>query len=350
MVKEQHPTLPVPTSEEEVTADWLRAALAESYPDLRIRSVESKRIGEGFGLSSRLFRFRWAETETPSSVVVKLWDTEGPAGIREIHFFREFGGQTGTRIPGFYHGAFDLDSKRGVLVLEDLGEVIQGDCLEQLELGRSEMLARSLAGLHAAWWQREELESAKWLPLVTERVRGSDWFESRRTMFLGRFEERLDRFCLELLSQIERAEARANERLGGAAVTLLHADLHLDNVVFETEAGRPILLDWARTAKGPAVLDLADLLYTIALPEDREEVFSTYLSELASRGVAELDEQTVRHQLGGALLRKFDTWTCGVGRWQPASERESRMIDSMIKRALQAISDWRSHDPDLFRF
>jgi hypothetical protein len=63
-----------------------------------------------------------------------------------------------------------------------------------------------------------------------------------------------------------------------------------------------------------------------------------------------LDAIVVRNQLGAALLRRFASFTCGLARWQPASEREQDMIDAHIGRVSNAVQYWSKRDPDLFSF
>ena len=132
-------------------------------------------------------------------------------------------------------------------------------------------------------------------------------------------------------------------------MTLLRGDLHLDNVVFEGDSQHPVLLDWARVAQGPATVDLAELLFAIAPIAEHQRILDIYLGELHRGGVHELDETSVRHQLGGALLRKVLSATCGVARWQPASEREREMIELGLEHIGQALETWRREDPELLR-
>jgi hypothetical protein len=120
-------------------------------------------------------------------------------------------------------------------------------------------------------------------------------------------------------------------------------------VVFDGGPEHPVLLDWARVARGPAVLDLAELLFEIAPIEELDRMAAIYLDILRRRGIIGLDEAALRHQLGGALLRKVIRATCGVARWQPASGREREMIELGLRRIARAVEHWRRKDPELFR-
>jgi len=337
----------VPASIAEVTPLWLGEALSGMAPEAHERTFSSTRIGEGYGLTSELHRCTFVGATEPRSVVLKLWDTTTAAGTREVTFYRLIGKAVGARIPDCFHAAIDEVRQRGVLVLEDLGDVVQGDCLEHVDRDTAAAVARELAGVHAAGWQLPDPAAQAWLPEAMDPRRDEPWFEARRTAFLARFGDGLDARTAQLVHGVGSVQAIARERLAGQPATLLHADLHMDNIVFEEATGRPVLLDWARVARGPAALDVIELLVEIARPEDRDAALATYCSELRRRGVA-LDPDTFERALGGALLRKAIRSTYGVARWMPASPREERMIATGLARIAEALAAWSARDPELF--
>jgi thiamine kinase-like enzyme len=337
---------PVPSSEADLTPEWFRLVLAGYLPVTNPMLGSMERIGQGYGLSSVLFRGQLLGSSDTRSVIVKLWSTDGPAGTREVLFYASFAQNLGIRVPFCYHGAIDKERKRGVLVLEDLKDVVQGDCLCQLDSGGAAALASTLAALHATWWERPELYAADWLPFIVKRE--PQWLLSRRELFLRRFGDRVDSTVRQFLEEVEPMQARGNARLVGAPTTLLHADLHLDNVVFEGSHEHPVILDWARVARGPAAYDLAELLFGMTPIDKIEQTLAIYLDGLLQHGATEIDERSLRSQLGGALLLKVITATCGVARWQPSSEREQKMIEVGLLRIALMIEHWKREDPGLF--
>lgn len=341
------PSPGVPASAAELTPAWLAAALGRSLPPGT--TVERETIGVGYGLSAALTRCRWTTAEGGTgSVVVKLWDTTGVAGVREVDFYRDFGRAPKLRIPACFHGAVDEATHRGVLVLEDLGDVVQGDCLEQLPAEAAAALAREMAAFHGAWWDHRDVEAAGWLPDASRLERPPGWFEDRTRGFHRRFPDRLDPFCRSLVDRAEELHERSNAMLAGAPATLLHADLHLDNVVFEGPDRRPVVLDWARVAKGPAALDTVWLMFEVGRAGDMERTLDAYLAALETRSGVRQDEAAWRGQLGGALLRRFQSWTLGLVMWEPTAEREKTMIENALRRVSAAAHAWREKDPDLF--
>jgi thiamine kinase-like enzyme len=338
----------VPVSASELTDAWFRGALARRFPNANPRVLGLEAIGAGRGLSSDMIRCRLAGPDLPKSVVVKLWDTEGMAGALEVRFYQTFGERLGIRVPACHLAALDEDRRRGVLVLEDLGSDGHGDCLLRGDPPGAIALARMLARLHATWLGRSELAEAAWLPSLAVVEREEAWLAARPAMTLERFGDRLDALSRRLVERIRDVQARANERLAGAPPSLLHEDLHLDNVVF---AGADIvLLDWANVSQGPIALDLAELLFAIAPLPDFDATFTAYLEELHERGAATIDAATLTSQLGGALLRRFMRTTCGIAAWKPDPGRMERILDTELARTIEAVAFWETRDPALFRF
>lgn len=328
----------IPASPAEITPAWMASALGTDVSGLR-----AERIGEAYGLSSTLYRCRLSGSGVPPSVVVKLWVSERAVDLREVPFYRELAPGLGVRVPRCYYGA--IDATRAVLVLEDLEHAKQGDCLEQLDARGAATMARVLAGLHATWWERPELASTEWLPPMS--VRTKEWLVPRRAQCLETIGDRLPSWVRQWLERVEEINARALDLLEGAPQTLLHADLHLDNVLFEGDAADPILIDWARVARGPAAIDLVELLFSIA-PAWRPAL-EIYLDEMQRRRVG-IDEAAWHRVIGGALLRRFISATCGVSRWEWPSERERRLVETDQARVFRAVEQWRERDGGGFGF
>jgi hypothetical protein len=324
----------VPIEIADVTPEFLATALGERL--VASAAITCERIGADHGMTSTILRCRWLDSTGPRSVVLKLWDARGPGGRQEPAFYETFGRRLGIRVPACHFGAIDDRSGRGVLVLEDLGPVSQGDALLTLDGERATATARLLADLHATWWEHPDLEASDWLPTIAPIGRGRDWFEARRRRFLERYADRIGDGEREALAAAGALAARADAVFRGAPSTLLHADLHLDNVVFDGD--HPILLDWARTARGPGEVDLAELVFGVAGPSARREVVDAYLAELIVRGI-DVDRDATEHRLAAGAIRHFLRSTVGSAEWEPASDREVRLIDVGIARGREAL-DW----------
>ncbi|GAB3402522.1 phosphotransferase family protein [Flindersiella endophytica] len=344
---EERPSLAaqVPQSPEEVTGAWIGACLG--LDGERVRSVRLERIGAEYGLVGVLLRARLDTGEAAAdtySVVVKLWGSEHAGGLREARFFDVFGTRLGVRVPRCLHAVADEAAGRGALVLEDLGDVEQGDCLDPITVGTGVRLARSFGALHGTWWGDPELAEVGWLPATPWLSMSRSWLQSRRKEYVERFGGRLTPPFRRFLDSLDEIYGRAVARLSTAAPTLLHDDVHLDNVVFDRRTGEPILLDWARVAIGPGVVDLAELLLA-ATPQAVDPMLSAYRDGLRAHGVPETGVDSVNSDIAAAVVVCLVRMTCGTARWQPASERETHILDANVERAQAAFELWHSRAP-----
>jgi thiamine kinase-like enzyme len=302
-------------------------------------------VGVGYGFTSDSYRCSWVDGASRRSVVVKLWNSRGAGGAREPAVLEHFGRRFGIRVAERLSSVVDDVSGRAVLILEDLGTVTQGDALRTLGAADGRSLAGVLAALHATWWNDPELATLAWLPAIDALDRGPAWFRARRRSFLERFASRLDASEHAALERADTLARRADGWFAGAPETLLHGDVHLDNVVFD--GADPILLDWARAARGPAEVDLAEVLFGIVEPADRAAVRAEYERELRRRGVT-IDAAGADRRLAAGAIRHFLRGTLGVAAWQPRTDREERLIEVGIERARAALAWLEATNPGLF--
>lgn len=332
----------VPTTRGDVTIGWLESVLE---PGTSVLSGMGETIGAGFGLASDIVRYPIRSPSGETSVIVKLWSTEPPDDVTEVRFYRHLAPRLGIRVPRCHFAAVDPAIGRAVLVLEDLAPLEQGDALTRLGRVRSERLAETVAMLHAAWWEEPALVDEEWLeeaPLGRSRA----WLSSRKAEYLDRFGAPDDRLLAAVLRDVETVNELATQRLGGAWWSLIHGELHLDQIVF-VAGDEPVILDWARCRRGPVASDLAQVAFEIGPLDAANAVIDSYQAGLAGAGVT-VDAARIRSELGGALLAKAITDTLGIARWDPTTDRESALIDQAGPRLAAALRTWRRRDPPLF--
>jgi hypothetical protein len=337
-----------PRTVDEITPEWLRAAIGESFPDATFSSLRHESIGEDFGFASRIYRCRWQDDDGPHSVVVKLWEPDGGAGVGEVRFYQSFP-DVGARIPACYFSEFDEENNAAVLVLEDIQNAVQGDVLRLLDSAQAESIANGLAAMHAMWLGSPKFEKYNWMVDVSHWRPEEGWFDSRRTLFRERFPDQLSGLASEILDQIEAAPWISNYRIQAAPRTLSHGDFHLDNILFES-SGQPVFLDWSRPAIGQAAQNLAELLFKMIPLKQFDTTFNTYLAEFNRVIGYKTTTRALESQLGGALLRQFSASTCGITRWQPTLPRAIKTIDEDLRKTNEVVEFWQARDPDLFSF
>jgi hypothetical protein len=180
---------------------------------------------------------------------------------REVAAYREFGPRPPFRIPHCYYG--DFDGQGFVLLLEDLSERGRpGEQIAGCRVDDAWAVVRELAGLHAAYWRRPQLESLAW---PRRRWLGS---ESTHNLYARGAVEMRRRYPGALgETAIGVIEAAAPLVSGWAASrppipTLIHADPRIDNVIFEGQPGgvRACLIDLQSMMLGDAAFDIAYLM------------------------------------------------------------------------------------------
>jgi len=328
--------LSVPRCAADLTASWLAAALAQRGLDIALDVVTVTRIAADLGLASEVYRCELQHELLPASLIAKLWDTSQAAGEREVHFYREFANYVPIRVPACLYAAADSATSRGVLLLEDYPEVEQGDCLQYFTRDDAQRFAELLALLHADWQDSPRLAAA-WLRRLSWLERDNAWHSARRARFLERFGAQLDPLVLSFIERSELLQATANTLLTSAPVTLIHADLHLDNVLFKAPDREAILLDWARCASGPAALDVVELAYGMTPEADQQFVLTAYVDTLRSRMTNSPDESALRTQLNGAALRACVFGTLGIANWEPDTVRGQAILASHLERRTALI-------------
>ena len=338
--------LSVPTTVSEISPAWLKSTLASSFPEATLTGLQSQRIGADFGFASQIYRYRWQDNGTPQSIIVKYWHTNTKASVNEIRFYHTFR-NVGIRIPFCYYGAVDESLQKAILLLEDFEDAVQGDVLKMVGIEQAVNIAVSLAKLHVTWLTNPILAEHSWINSVSTWLPDNDWLQSRRALFLERFPDRLNGPARRFLDRIEEAPELVNDRLEFAPTTLLHGDFHLDNLLFEKQT-TPILLDWSRPLSGPAVINLADLLFCMIPLENFDHIFEAYLAAYSGTRKNITDKTNWQNQLGGAFLRKFTMSTCGLALWQPTLPRAVKIIEKTIENVNVMTDFWYRRDPKLF--
>jgi fructosamine-3-kinase len=264
-------------------------------------------IGDEFGFASSRARVAVVGPDgTERPAVVKAWSVEGH-GTAEIDFYEKWAPILPVRLATCFgsHAGGEI----AVLVLEDLGDVRQGDAAETMELADAVAITRDLAAIHRATVGRDSDLPAAGQP------RPDEWHESRRTAHLERHGPPRHPTLRVIVNHSAQAEASAARVLAGSALGLVHGDVHSDNVVF-LRNGTPVLLDWSRPQWGPAAHDVASLL--LACPKDGyARVVDTYHS------IALITNAEIH----AAMLRRLVTATLGTAMWMPETDRQQRLVE-----------------------
>lgn len=299
----------IPSSIEDVDAAWMTSALAAAYPGIEVSAVTRGEPTAGIAITSRVARLRLElrGAPGPTGVVVKLRNPAWPHGAtmyeREVRFYRELAAKHALPAPRCYHAAYDAMSGAFALVLEDLG-----DGAHRLEgFDRDEALAvlDRIAAMHAAWWNSGTLRAADWPGKIYPLERG----ERMLANFRRRWPELAAREHLPTGDALHAAAADIDDDFPGALAaladrppTLIHSDLHAENLLLTQRAGHPrvVAIDWQNAAFACPAFDLAMVLTAVA-----PDVIRAHHDELLAHYAATLSRPDYP-----LLLARADLTTC----------------------------------------
>ncbi|HEX9856127.1 MAG TPA: aminoglycoside phosphotransferase family protein [Acidimicrobiia bacterium] len=331
--------LSVPAGRDEVTTQWLSRIFGP------LQSFTIEQIGEEFGLSGSTFKVDLCPIDAPRRQVAIKFASYDPTA-REIMFFERCAADTPLRLPDFVAGAVDHEADRGVVVLEYLADLRQGDVLAGCTRAEAITLARMLARLHAAWWGADDAATSALAELGDDTMAsGPGIREDRLGPFLNRHGGSLPWSMRELLEDLPNRLALAYQKLRMGPITLIHRDWHLDNVLF-APSGEPFVIDWQGAAVGPPATDLARFMVECLTAEQHRsygsEALLTYVEELARRGIHR-PMSDASQEIGHASLRLLARIINWLGRTPPdppGSRKEAlgRNILHNIAMTLEAFS------------
>lgn len=299
----------VPKRLRDITPEWLTTALTSSGdvpPRARVVSFEPRTIGVGIGFVGRclLLELSWEPAGAgPRSVVAKMPSAfapsrqiadEGNLYRTEAGFYRELVGRMPATSPRCYWSGYDAASGDFLLLLEDLSRLRGGEHQD----GCSERDARAaivaLAGIHAAWWESDELRRMDWLP-TTDKVMDSMIYsriDAAWPSFVGQFSGRLEPSELAALDRLRLAVPHLRRLSLEVPDTLAHGDYRLENFFFDDqpEGPRIVVLDWQLASRGAGSRDVGYFLGWNLTPEQRAErersLIRLYHDELQAHGVS----------------------------------------------------------------
>jgi len=285
----------IPRTADDLTAPWLSEALGRP-----VTAVQATPLGVGVGLVGQLFRLEVDGPDGTSELVAKLAaptdETRFVATVlnmygREVGFYRDLSARTPIPHPACHYAAHDPDTQDTVLLLEDVAP--RGRAIDQIAgctVAEATPAIRTLARLHAAFWDDPTLAEVAWLPQLCDdpfpaavRAAYEAAWPRVQELFPEEMTDRVRTFGQEYADRI----APLFDLLAEPPVVLAHADWRLDNLFF-TPDGDVVAVDWQLVDRSAGPRDLAYLATQSLNVADRgghEDVLARYLRELAAQGV-----------------------------------------------------------------
>lgn len=348
--------LPACDSPEELTAEWLSAAMAAAGFTTPVATATTERVGTGQMGTSYRVALEWADPDAaaaagaPSTVIAKM--AAGPRESRgliaegyrnEIGFYTEIAHTLSVRTPHCWAATATDDHVCFTLLLEDLAPATPGDQATGLTALQAEHAVVNLAGLHGPRWSDPSLLDIPWLnrhspetaDFYAEVLRGAI------PTFLERFEGRMapddpgtlwsvpDHLAAWLVTRPER-------------FALIHGDYRPDNLMFPEHGAGVSAVDWQTLALGLPGRDVGYLLATSLEPDlrrlEERRLVEAYRAALAPHGVELAADECFDDYRLGVVQGPLITVLGAVYATDPNPSSDA-MFTAMITRSLQAIRD-----------
>ncbi|MEM8903609.1 MAG: hypothetical protein AAGF02_07905 [Actinomycetota bacterium] len=339
-------TAPV-ESLDEIDAAWLGAALDRPVADL-----EQTPLGDGIGFLGDLARLRveFADGETVR-LIAKI-PTADPGGRsvgrlldvwrREHRFYEDLAPDLHDIVPRCRLALGDEERDRWLLVLDEIHPARELDQLAGATLTDMELVIDALADLHGRYDDRTG-GSPAWVPgigsgtahVLRDAVVGSlpAWRQRFGALLPSGFDAVLSDFAPHLDSWLAALARRP--------LTLAHADVRVDNLVFP-ERGGVRIVDWQTAMRTGGVTDLAILLATSTTVDDRRawegDLLLRYRDGVARHGI-DLDLEELRTGYADSFLWWSSMFANNLSTIDPPPGRGSELFDSMVSRTARAAVD-----------
>jgi thiamine kinase-like enzyme len=301
-------TIGIPQRAEEITSQWLTAALRRSktIENAVVTSFRMKPIGVEQGFVGSLFRFKLDylgdEDPIPKSLVAKFSpvdpddrNTHKETNLRETSFYQTLAPDRSLPVAKCYYADFDPVTGASILLLQDLSGMRTVDFLEGCTLQDADLAVRALAHIHAAWWNHPELENMPWLSSLADWPYQEWWDQYPRAIRALLPNLDIPDVFLEAGQRFSSNMEEIVDRLEGSPMTLIHRDIHVDNLLFGELSFHPpvAIVDWQAAGRGIGISDAAYFLIS-SLPtqlrrQHEYELVRTYHRLLVASGVQDYD-------------------------------------------------------------
>ena len=326
----------LPLVPEDVTAEWLSAALAVDHPGVRVDRLVVDEILWGTG-TKMMVTATYNDAGRAAGLPERLCVKAGLAEHRELvkfcyqteaRFFAEIAPQLSIGVPRCFFAAANDD--QGVVVMEDLRVDGNRICRVQAPLTRVEAVAflDDLAALHARWWnspaladdgelgwamRHDPLPDEAWGDYARGQLKPDVW---AHFMSLPRALA-VPAACRDR----ETVEAALRDlRCFEGPTCLIHGDAHLGNMYIRPD-GAPGFLDWQTVRRGHWAHDISYFYVSALDPLDRRawerDLIAGYLAALARHGARDVpDLDAAWRAIRAHIVYGLFYWMVNPVEWQ----------------------------------
>jgi hypothetical protein len=274
-----------------------------------VSSVGWARVGAERGFASVVVRLAMDPAgQYPETIIAKVTGPGGAGRVeldREVVFYRDVAAAVGAPAPRCWY-AGPGPAGMPVLLLGDLSAAGAGDALA----GSGIADVRRVLHAMVPPWSHGERAPAQRLPRWAKDP--ATWRE-RQDRFTAQWDTVAEALDGQVPDQVLAVGRRLRDQLAGwvlapladSAHTVVHTDLHLDNVLFAGTDQPPVVIDWPSACIGPLAVDVFPFLATSLSPHEHEHHAAATVEDLARRLPAALRRPGLLDDGRRAMLRHF---------------------------------------------
>ncbi len=347
-----------PRTVEDMTPLWLTTVLTRSgllSDGQRVVALRHEEAAGGIAVTGCVTRLSFdVEPDRPSvpkGLFAKLrnpaWRGDPQEYVLEIRFYRDLASRLNLAVPRCYHADVDEDSGDFVLLLEDLTGATPGHPLEGCTFEQSLLLMTELGRLHGTWWGGKELANMGWPERTYDAARLEKRLAQFRTEWRPFTEDRRYRVDEGLLQAVERTSDTllmdSARQLAEPPVTLVHGDLHVENLLLDDRAGelQAWLFDWQDVALGHPARDFSYMLAgNTAVDVQRErgdELLRAYLTVLRESAAVDYDFDKLIADHVAAVRWEFVYHVIFLRQFEPETAHDLRTLQLEWERLAAAF-------------
>jgi hypothetical protein len=352
----------IPATPDAITPGWLTETLRSSgrIGQAAVEAVEVEKIAVGYGFLGQYARLHLQydrnDTGAPTELFAKLSsesrqvrDRLAPTGLyeTEVGFYRDLAESTPLRVPRPYACLYDQESFESVVLLEDLSTFRFGDNIAGCSPQEAFLIIRTLARMHARFWNDPGLCGLRWLRSPREEL---VFYQPLYKALLPEFERRylpiIPSPLLAAMHGLSEWGETLIENQCRQPYTLVHGDFRLDNFAFagsgtETEL---IVFDWNVARRAPGARDLSYLL-AFSLPVEQRRVterslLEAYHETLLAEGVKGygLDDLLAHYRI--ALFSPLARMVIACATLDFSSDRGTKLVRFLGERIAALVEDY----------
>src|SRR5271168_2308551 len=344
----------IPRYPEDITPEWLSAAVSRDADPVQVSEVDVTAIGTGQTGATYRVSVTYASDagRLPDTFVIKLPAQDDTVRDRvtigyrsECAFYTAVADRVRVPTPQCFYCEISDDALDYALLLADQAPAVQGDQIAGCGEREARLAVIAVAGLHGPSWC-----DPVWLDFAGIAFTRPDEASAKG---LGEVARMSADITLDKLGDRMSAADRETFTTAMGLVTpwllaerdrfaLLHGDYRLDNLLFSPDAAGVTVVDWQTLGVGLPARDLAYFTATSLKPELRasieHDLVDEYHRALLGYGVTDYDRETCWRDYRLGMIQALLISALGFA-FATATDRGDDMVLTMLSRGCQAIRE-----------